>query len=507
MSERKNIERLFQEKFKDFEVDPSEDIWVNIETKLDEKKKRRVIPFWWKFSGVAAVLLIGFWIAKSSFQSSIVPKNAIVIDANSVQPAKATNIITSGDPLKNTLPVSNASQKAVTVINKSATVEKSSISEGKNKNTVNVNSFRKAVVENKTASHRSLKNKRNADKNSIPATGTLLEERTNPVAENHKKTNNSVPENKLVSTENNNSTSNNKNLSQNTKTINLDDLKGAPNADSKIVTTEKKVNDTTKIASVATNALEELLNEKESKEKQQSKENRWQITSNVAPVFLGSVTNGSPIDPMFEDNTKEYKTTVSFGVGVSYALNDKLSLRAGINKMAVDYNTNGIVFFADLENPGIANISPSANGKAIRIENATTENAGLLPFENAFVHKNKGYINQKFGYYEVPLELSYAVINKRFGFKIISGISTFFLNENSISVISNSMSTDLGKANNLNEVHFSTNLGLGIKYGFWKSFEFNVEPTVKYQLNTFSDNAGNFKPYLFGVYSGISYKF
>jgi len=91
MSERKNIDRLFQEKFKDFEVDPSEDIWVNIETKLDEKKKRRVIPFWWKFSGVAAVLLIGFWIANSSFQSSIVPNNAIGIDANSVQPTNTNN--------------------------------------------------------------------------------------------------------------------------------------------------------------------------------------------------------------------------------------------------------------------------------------------------------------------------------------------------------------------------------------------------------------------------------
>ena len=55
--------------------------------------------------------------------------------------------------------------------------------------------------------------------------------------------------------------------------------------------------------------------------------------------------------------------------------------------------------------------------------------------------------------------------------------------------------------------YFSTNFGIGLKYGFMKSFEFNVEPTFKYQLNTFSSDAGNFKPYLFGIYSGISYKF
>ena len=32
---------------------------INIEAKLTEKKKRRVIPFWWKLSGVAAILLFG----------------------------------------------------------------------------------------------------------------------------------------------------------------------------------------------------------------------------------------------------------------------------------------------------------------------------------------------------------------------------------------------------------------------------------------------------------------
>jgi len=70
MNENKNIERLFQEKFKDFEVIPDEHIWDNIETQLDEKKKRRIIPFWWRLSGVAAALLIGFLITNALFFSN-----------------------------------------------------------------------------------------------------------------------------------------------------------------------------------------------------------------------------------------------------------------------------------------------------------------------------------------------------------------------------------------------------------------------------------------------------
>ena len=58
MNEHKNIERLFQEKFKDFEAIPHENVWDNIQVELNKKEKRRIIPFWWKLSGIAAALLM-----------------------------------------------------------------------------------------------------------------------------------------------------------------------------------------------------------------------------------------------------------------------------------------------------------------------------------------------------------------------------------------------------------------------------------------------------------------
>ncbi len=39
MSDKKHIDRLFQEAFKDFESDPSDAVWKNIKTKLNEKNK------------------------------------------------------------------------------------------------------------------------------------------------------------------------------------------------------------------------------------------------------------------------------------------------------------------------------------------------------------------------------------------------------------------------------------------------------------------------------------
>ena len=68
MNDKKHIDRLFQEKLKDFEAVPNDAIWESIKLKLHEKKrKRRVIPLWWQMAGVAAVLALLFTIGNSIF--------------------------------------------------------------------------------------------------------------------------------------------------------------------------------------------------------------------------------------------------------------------------------------------------------------------------------------------------------------------------------------------------------------------------------------------------------
>ena len=43
MNEKKNIDRLFQERFKDFEAIPNDKVWNKIHDALHEKKKKKVI--------------------------------------------------------------------------------------------------------------------------------------------------------------------------------------------------------------------------------------------------------------------------------------------------------------------------------------------------------------------------------------------------------------------------------------------------------------------------------
>lgn len=118
-----------------------------------------------------------------------------------------------------------------------------------------------------------------------------------------------------------------------------------------------------------------------------------------------------------------------------------------------------------------------------------------------------GTMGQQIGYLEVPVEVNYALLDRKFGIDLIGGLSSLFLTDNSVVLQSSGKTTELGEANNINSVNFSTNVGLGLNYKFTDRLKLNVEPVFKYHLNTFNDTSGDFSPYSFGVYSGFSFKF
>src|SRR5699024_9393065 len=85
MKDKKNIDRLFQEKFKDFEKTPPEGVWTTIEQKLTGKKRdRAAFPLWSKIAGVAALLALLFIVGKTWFfneQGSSVVKSSETPDS------------------------------------------------------------------------------------------------------------------------------------------------------------------------------------------------------------------------------------------------------------------------------------------------------------------------------------------------------------------------------------------------------------------------------------------
>jgi hypothetical protein len=60
MKEYKNIDRIFQENFKELEIFPPDRVWKNIEAHLNKKQSSPIIPLYQKLSGVAVAFLLFF---------------------------------------------------------------------------------------------------------------------------------------------------------------------------------------------------------------------------------------------------------------------------------------------------------------------------------------------------------------------------------------------------------------------------------------------------------------
>ena len=198
---------------------------------------------------------------------------------------------------------------------------------------------------------------------------------------------------------------------------------------------------------------------------------------------------------------------------MSYNVNDRLSIRTGINNVSLGYATGDVVLATSPTEVALKSITYESGGRNVltafdkgSIENLPTDPDN--PFSQVTLKSTSGNaeIIQNISYYEVPMELKYALINNRFGINMIGGFSTLFLGNNEISVTDGDFRSVLGEANNLNSMSFSTNIGLGFDYKISKRFKFNIEPIFKYQLNPYNTSV-DFNPYYFGVYSGLSFKF
>ena len=545
MNENKNIERLFQEKFKDFEVVPNESNWDNIEARLNEKEKRRIIPFWWRLSGVAAALLLGFLITNALFFSNPIGKNNVVNQENNIPSKTQPNGKSNENSIK-TIKENEAvvASEAKILKNKSSQnkTKEGSLKSPKNNSLNNNNdivySNEKVKNENNVDNNINQKNKINRKKSSAnfninPSVLTkndnkspidLLQKKEIVVTKNNQLVSSDLEKKEAVINKNNLVVNNalEKAITNQEKPVSKDITSPKstfenksfeslnPNkeilAENTII--EIKNIDTTKIA-VVTNALEELLKEKEVKKKAEPKLNRWQVATNVAPIYFSSTSGGSPLDSRFESNDKEFQPSFSYGLGVNYSLNKKWSIRTGVNALALEYKTNNVVFFQTVNARQIEHVKSNLQGSLIQIENKDNSEPIEIGANSEIIEKFNGSINQKMGYIEIPVEFSYKLMDKKFGIDLISGFSSLFLNENSVSVLSSNGGEfiNIGRANNLNDIHFSGNLGFGFRYRFWKAFNANVNPMLKYQMNTFNSDSGNFKPYAFGLYSGISYTF
>lgn len=489
---KKNLDHLFQENFKEFHELPSDSVWKSIEASLNgDRKKRRAFPIWWTMGGAAALIAILLFIT-DPFEKTSIPEIQVT-DQEHLEPQtnekEKAPIKTNNNPYATT----NGKELPETLLEK--TSQQDTGADGpQSPSSTDTQSQLPTRANGKGAADKNFKREALAltEKNTAKGTGeragdvldkghqdALAMERTlgqkeNPLAEGPPISKNPSLEKGVSETKN--------------------PVEGPTHK-------KKSIYD------------EIMAQEEEAEEIAEGKERKWSVEPNIAPVYFNGFGEGSPVAASFSSNSKTGNVNLSYGVLVAYELSKKVRIRSGIHKVDYGYDTNNVNITSSFSEPGIMalknvdyarkseNLIVSSNSPATKPEkvnafDASTEN----PSRN-------GSMVQQFGYLEIPLEINYTLVDRKFGVHLVGGLSSLFLTNNDILLESDGLRTTIGEANNINSVNFSTNVGFGLNYKFTPKVRLNIEPVFKYQLNTFSDTAGSFEPFSIGIYSGFSLKF
>ncbi len=507
MKDKKHIDKLFKDRFKDFEVSPSPEVWGSIQASLESRKKnRKIIPLFWKVGGVAALLALLFTIGNSIYNSSKVDTSVVTNDEATEQ----VESINEKSPLIKDNPIDNvevATEEHKSNVNEELVENSSEIKVAGDVNREPIQKEPNHIKNSEAVSTKASEKTSNRTKNLIKSEAPIVETHKEAVAIASEKQKTSEKINKdIVGPLNNNESLIKKEIgiSETTKTD--------------VAATETK-NEAVDNGTIEKLSILDAINEQnaikseDAVAQEKSKiDNRWEVAPNFAPVYYSSLSEGSSIDPSFSDNSQSSAVNFSYGVQVSYAVSERLSVRSGISNVDLSYSTGGIELgtgpvsaaLSSVNYEGRQNVLTVLDEGTIEAQNAANGGFGTITQKST---NGAAELVQNITYYEVPLELKYAVVKTKIGVNVIGGVSTMFLGNNDVSVDAGDFSTTLGEANNLSTVSFTTNIGLGVDYKISKKFKFNVEPMFKYQLNPYSDSSVDFQPYYIGVYTGLSYKF
>lgn len=507
MSNKKHIDRIFKEQLKNFEATPPSDLWKKIELELHPEKQRKpILPLWWTFAGVAALLALfiafsPFYNSNSNIKPSELPSVVDSPDSSweETRSSSTSTLENSTERIQNPSSNANPEMTASTPVN----TQQSAV-DNQTLNTTKAGVASKSKHQSSTSAQRSpdqfiaIQNAV-ADNSSKKPSKTILDDKT---------------ETRLTEYE--------KNWKQeNSNTLKFDELiVAASQADSNTAVDEQSLKSmVTEDVFTQTETIEEAiakikaLEDKEvlAAAEDKVKGSRWSIAPNIAPVYYNSFGQGSSIDPTLVNNSKTSEITMSYGVSGAYAITDKLKVRAGIHQVDLGSRTNEVISFRTLD--------PLSSNAESRLSYVTiNDNASGLSFisTQAFNKPNtpaalntqkSTSIEQRFGFIEMPLEIEYTIIDSKFGMHLVGGFSTLFLNKNEIYGSIDGLKARIGEANNINSTSYSANFGVGLNYNLSPNIHINLEPMFKYQMNTFSQSSGEVKPYFIGLYTGLRYKF
>jgi hypothetical protein len=515
MENRNEIGKIFKDKLALLDKKPSHNLWASIETDLNKKRKRKVL-FWLLPILLCSVITTSILFFEQTQQNKTnsenvqekernVSKTNFSHDKGKASKTKQTTVSKPGKSITSkTIKVQDT--KTNLVISQSKPTTKTTIGPStETKTTIKKSRSEKLIKQ----SSKLIRSTEDYEEYEVVKKYKVIVKKNKTITTTHKasntKTTKKSPTMKLISS-NKKKASNSKKkpinkVPKKSKTIISKPIDSITNT---IQLKEETINEPLlSIAKTDTVKKDTLLKKPERKStpkreyvkrdypKQKSKTDpEYSVSVYYGPAIFGSFAKESMINKSFNDFSKSHPITSHYGFYFK-SMYDKIGFKVGVAKINLKTATT-------VNDPS-----------ALRYENITMNNYNSVDIDNFITNDGKGKFEQKFSYYEMPLEFNYALKKdeSRFGVEAFTGFSILILDKNELSFSSeNFKNQKIGELKNLSETNLSFNLGLGFNYRLTEKFQLDFNPIFKYYLTTYNED-NTAKPYSLSIQSGVTYKF
>ncbi len=248
---------------------------------------------------------------------------------------------------------------------------------------------------------------------------------------------------------------------------------------------------------------EEDLAENEIKivKKKNNKEKKWEFSTYIAPSYTRSITDKHIWLIDLKEYKGSYENSTNYGMRMSYTISSKWTVRAGLGINNLRQKARDVYITSQtLDEANITQIDTYENIEIINSQDFYYPNINPNNVDLANV-------SQQIQYFSVPIDFSYQLYDSSLlSLGLNLGTSTHWLRKNSIALDYDNRKFDYGKATNLNELVFGTQLGFQTRFKINSRFSFMLEPEFLYYFNTFKDDS-KVRPYTINLSAGLLYKF
>ncbi len=506
-------EKQMKDGLGDLNRSPERDLWPQIERELNkrDKKRAKIIPLWWKSGAIvatAASLALILLLNPTQEKDVQIAVNPVTQkDNTTTQKEKSSEL--NNTPEQEAQEINSSPVVAAIGLDETndSASEPDFMSETSEPIADNVSSITSAH----TGQNQQIASRTKPQSKSVETSDKRSGENNLLITEHTAVATNTEPHSVIDSQQHGKTTAQGRH-----PLVNQNSSKIAITGTESVKVSETTSSDGTQIVETSTESVTSLVAEQDQSQdiKEKTKNQTWSVMPVVGPVYYNSLTQGSVFDPSFSDNKRQGDVTFSYGLRVNIAFDDKLVLRAGINSVAMGYTTQDVEIATGPASFGLSSVSYNDTRNVISVFDKGTLPANpspdpTNPYNQLNLKSSSGEttLRANLNYLEFPVELSYALIDQKVKLSVISGVSGLILNNNEVSVNDGQNRYVLGGLNNLSELSFSTNLGLGLRYKVFNGFNLQFEPTFKYQLGTFKDASVDFTPYQLVLLSGLQFQF